>query len=222
MCCKQNSPPPNLIPCFYYLSPQSIHSQKCSFIFHFGSHWPSLPRSHPQAHIGHKVSHIPGRNSLSFLCFSSILLSMALTWHFLNIFATRYWFCTHCRQELYYVTSFKNHWGTSLEAQWLRICLPMQETRVWALVREDPTCRGATKPVHQNYWACALEPVSHNYWACVPQLLKPARLELTLCNKRSHRNKKPVHHNEEWPLLAAIRESPHAATKDPMQPKINK
>ena len=40
---------------------------------------------------------------------------------------------------------------TSLVAQWLRIRLPMQGTWVRALVREDSTCRGATKPVHQNY-----------------------------------------------------------------------
>ena len=53
----------------------------------------------------------------------------------------------------------------SLVAQWLRICLPMQGTWVRALVREDPTCHGATKPVHHNYWACALEPASHNYWS---------------------------------------------------------
>ena len=33
--------------------------------------------------------------------------------------------------------------GTSLVVQWLRICLPMQGTRVRALVRVDPTCRGA-------------------------------------------------------------------------------
>ena len=60
--------------------------------------------------------------------------------------------------------SFKEQrWRTSLVAQWLRICLPMQGTRVRALVQEDPTCCGATKPVHHNYWACALEPVSHNY-----------------------------------------------------------
>ena len=39
----------------------------------------------------------------------------------------------------------------SLVAQWLRIRLPMQGTRVRALVREDPTCRGATKPVRHNY-----------------------------------------------------------------------
>ena len=39
----------------------------------------------------------------------------------------------------------------SLVAQWLRIRLPMQGTRVRALVQEDPTCRGATKPVRHNY-----------------------------------------------------------------------
>ena len=40
--------------------------------------------------------------------------------------------------------------GASLVAQWLRICLPMQGTRVRALVWEDPTCRGATRPVSHN------------------------------------------------------------------------
>ena len=40
--------------------------------------------------------------------------------------------------------------GTSLVAQWLRIHLPMQGTRVQALVREDPTCHVAAKPVHHN------------------------------------------------------------------------
>ena len=89
----------------------------------------------------------------------------------------------------------------------------MQGTRVRALVREDPTCHGATKPVRHNYWACALEPVSHNYWAQVPQLLKPTRPEPVLHDKRSHRNEKPMHSNEEWPLLTTTRESPHAATK---------
>ena len=72
----------------------------------------------------------------------------------------------------------------SLVAQWLRIHLSMQGTRVWALVREDPTCCGTTKPVY------------HNYWAWVPPLLMPVRLEPKLCNKRNHRNK-PAHPNEE-------------------------
>ena len=61
----------------------------------------------------------------------------------------------------------------------------MQGTQVQALVREDPTCRGATKPMR------------HNYWAYVLQLLKPVHLEPVLRNKRSHRNEKPAHLNEE-------------------------
>ena len=42
-------------------------------------------------------------------------------------------------------------YGTSLVVQWLRICLPMQGTWVRSLVWEDPTCHGATKPMHHNY-----------------------------------------------------------------------
>ena len=43
------------------------------------------------------------------------------------------------------------NFGTSLVVQWLRICLPVQGTQVRALVREDPTCRGAAKPLRHNY-----------------------------------------------------------------------
>ena len=39
----------------------------------------------------------------------------------------------------------------SLVAQWLRIRLPMQGTRVQALVWEDSPCRGANKPMSHNY-----------------------------------------------------------------------
>ena len=92
---------------------------------------------------------------------------------------------------------FETKGRTSLVAQWLRIRLPMQGTRVQSLVQEDPTCRGATKPVHHSYRACTLEPASHSYGARMPQLLKPARLDPVLCNKRSHCNEKPTHHNEE-------------------------
>ena len=80
----------------------------------------------------------------------------------------------------------KNLSRASLVVQWLRIHLPIQGTRVRALVWEDPTCCRATKPVRHNYSG-----------ACVPQLLKPARLEPVLRNKRSHRNEKPVHSNKE-------------------------
>ena len=89
----------------------------------------------------------------------------------------------------------------SLVAQWLRIRLPMQGTRVRALVQEYPTCRGAAKPM------------CHNYWVCVPQLLKPTCLEPMLRNKRSHHNEKTAHCNEEQLLFTATRESLHAATK---------
>ena len=91
---------------------------------------------------------------------------------------------------LYIYMSIKMHiLGTSLVAQWLRIRLPMQRTRVRS--------RGATKPMCQNYWACALEPTNHNYWARMPQILKPVCLEPVLCNKRSHRNEKLAFSNED-------------------------
>ena len=80
---------------------------------------------------------------------------------------------------------YKEYERASLVAQWLGIHLSMQRTRARALVWEDPTCRGETKPVR------------HNYWACVPQLLKPVHLEPVLRNKRSHRKEKPAHHKEE-------------------------
>ena len=57
-------------------------------------------------------------------------------------------------------------------AQWLRIRLPVQGTQVRALVREDPTCHRATKPV------------CHNYWARMTQLLKPLHLEPLLGSKK--------------------------------------
>ena len=88
--------------------------------------------------------------------------------------------------------------GTSLVVQWLRIHLPMQGTRVQSLVWEDPTCRGATKPV------------SHNYWACMSQLLKPVGLEPMLHNKRSHHSKP---HSPQLEKAHAQQRRPNAANK---------
>ena len=45
----------------------------------------------------------------------------------------------------------QKQYRASLVVQWLRICLPMQGTRVRALVWEDPICRGVTRPVSHNY-----------------------------------------------------------------------
>ena len=52
--------------------------------------------------------------------------------------------------SIYMKFKYRPDWA-SLVAQWLRVCLPMQGTRVRALVWEDPTCRGATGPVCHNY-----------------------------------------------------------------------
>ena len=91
----------------------------------------------------------------------------------------------------------------------------MHGTQVRALVWEDPTCREATKPMHHNYWACTLEPASHNYWAHVLQLLKPARLEPVLHNKRSHCSEKPRTATKSGPcspqLAHAQQQRPNAA-----------
>ena len=53
----------------------------------------------------------------------------------------------NCRQDALSLKCL----GTSLVTQWLRICLPMQGAQVRSLVREDPTCCGAAKPVCHNY-----------------------------------------------------------------------
>ena len=86
----------------------------------------------------------------------------------------------------------KQHSWAFLAVQWLRIHLPMQGIWVRSLAQEDPTCRGATKPV------------SHNYWACAPQLLKPTCLEPVLGNTEANAMRSP---------RATTRESPCTATK---------
>ena len=94
------------------------------------------------------------------------------------------------------------YFRASLVAQWLGIRLPMQGTRVRAPVREDPTCRGAARPVSHNYWACASG-------TCAPQRERPRQWEARAPRWRvapARRNwRKPSHRNE-----------------DPTQPKINK
>ena len=47
-------------------------------------------------------------------------------------------------------------------------------------------------------------------WATTTE---PARLEPALCNKRGRDSERPAHRDEEWPPLAATRESPRTETK---------
>ena len=47
-------------------------------------------------------------------------------------------------------------------------------------------------------------------WATTTE---PARLEPVLRNRRGRDSERPTHHDEEWPPLAATRESPRTETK---------
>ena len=78
------------------------------------------------------------RNDTCIPVFIAALFIIAKTWKQPEYPATDNWI-----KKMWY--------GTSLVAQWLRIRLPMQGTLVRALVRDDPTCHGATKPVRHNY-----------------------------------------------------------------------
>ena len=76
------------------------------------------------------------------------------SFYHLNLMVDRFREMLPMQPQLEYFPSFiskTTSYGASLVAPWLGICLPMQGTRVQALVWEDPTCRGATKPVRHNY-----------------------------------------------------------------------
>ena len=97
--------------------------------------------------------------------------------------------------------------GASLEAQWIRIGLPMQETRVPSPVWGDPTWYRAIEPMFHNIEPTLLEPENHNYWN--PCALSPCsttrEVIATKCSPSSLQVEKSPHSNE-----------------DPAQPKINK
>ena len=75
----------------------------------------------------------------------------------------------------------------------------MQGTRVRALVWEDPTCHGATKPLRHNYWART--PTAHAL-----QHEKPPQEEAHAPQRRVA----PAHRNQR---------KPKRSNEDPTQPK---
>ena len=95
---------------------------------------------------------------------------------------------------------------TSLVEQWIRIQRPVEGTQVWSLVQEDSTYHGESKPMYS--WNYCPHSRAHEL-----QLPKPACREPERHSKRSHRSDRPVHLNQEWPLLTSTRESPPAAMK---------
>ena len=82
--------------------------------------------------------------------------------------------------------------GTSLVVQWLGVYLPAQG--IWVLSLPSP--RKIPHAVEQRS-PCAItpEPACCNYWS-------QCSLEPMLCNERSHREEKPLHHKEEQPPLS--------------------
>ena len=95
-------------------------------------------------------------------------------------------------------------------ALWWRFCLPVQETWVWSLVREDPTCHKAAKPVCHHFWV-ALEPGGCNCWspcAHAAQQENPLQWEAQTPQLDSS------------PCFPQLEKSPHS-NEDPERPKIN-
>ena len=75
--------------------------------------------------------------------FTAELFTIARTWKQPKCPLTEEWI-----KKMWYI--YIPH-RTSLVAQWSRIRLPMQGTRVLPLVQEDPTCHGAVKSMRHNY-----------------------------------------------------------------------
>ena len=76
-------------------------------------------------------------------------------------------------------------------AQWVRICLLMREHGFEPWSGKIPHAAERLGP-----------------WATTT-----AHLEPVLRNKRDHDSERPAHRDEEWPPLAATRESPRTETK---------
>ena len=81
-----------------------------------------------------------------FIHANLILFALSFERDFLKVF---YLSPYHVFSKLFFYSYAENkrfRFRASLMAQWLRVRLPMQGPQVQALVQEDPTCRGATKP----------------------------------------------------------------------------
>ena len=81
-------------------------------------------------------------------------------------------------------------------AQWIRIHQPRQGTQVWSLVGDIPHAAEQLSP-----YVTTTEPAPWSPHAATSHLVccnygSPLALEPVPSNKRSHRNKKPVQHNE--------------------------
>ena len=164
--------------------PAWLHSAKLGF----RNLWPfiSLPVSSLQISSHGSRFHSPGTSSLPLAAPSLSRTRWPLHWKDQ---------VTHCKAQTCSplilwgslpscLISKRKTWA-SLVTQWPRILL-MQETRVRALILEDPTCLRATKPARLHYRACA------RAWG--RQLRSPRALQPALLSRSS-----PGRHNREKP-----------------------
>lgn len=77
----------------------------------------------------------------------------------------------------------KGNGRTSLVAQWIKVCQPMQGTWVQSLIQEELTCHGAAEPVHQHYWSP---------WAWSPRSATRGSLHLSQLQKARLQQEAPV------------------------------
>ena len=88
----------------------------------------------------------------------------------------------------------------------------MQETQVQSLGQEDPTCQGATKPVHHNYRACVPEPRELQ-----PLSPRAARAPESLCSTTREACALQLGSSPCWPQLekaGSQQQRPSAATNE--------
>ena len=96
---------------------------------------------------------------------------------------------------------------------------------IWSIMTENSKeCRGL--PWWRSGWGSACQCRGHGFepwsggiphaaeqldpWATITE---PARLEPVLRNRRGRDDERPAHRDEEWPPLAATRESPRTEAK---------
>ena len=108
----------------------------------------------------------------------------------------------------------ENRFRPSPVVQWLRICLAAQETLVWSLVWEDPTCHRATKPRRHKYRASALEPAGHSFWRLRAPSPCSTAGEVTATEAWAlHLQSSPTHCRQREPVPAT--ETQHGKTRAP-------
>ena len=99
---------------------------------------------------------------------------------------------------------------TSLVVEWARIRLLMHGTHVRSLVREDSTCRGATKPSSPQLLSlCAAATEAHVQRACAPQTreVTALRSSCTAMKSSPHLLQLEKAHAQQWrPSMVKINE----------------